>query len=100
MCMNREHRWRIQVRVGVKPEIDLVVYAKSLTEAMSKADGWVHEKYPGQTVYLGIFRMGYSSDQVAEAHHAKLSTLEDLFRSKGLPVESLENVIQQLVEAL
>jgi hypothetical protein len=90
MCANREHRYRLQLKIRGQEEFDLVVYAHHVSEAVSIADGYAHEKYPGMMVNFSISHMGYSSDVVAQEHGAKLSSLEDHFRRRGIPVEVVE----------
>jgi len=77
MCINHEHRYRINMVIDDgREKFDLVVNAHNVTEAISKADGYAFEKYPGKMVSFTTFHMGYSSKEMALEHGANLAAVE------------------------
>lgn len=71
MCINREHRWSLTMKVGNRAQ-RFVTYASNMSEALRKADGFAHRHWPDEAVTFEIGRMGYSSNEVAEEHGAIL----------------------------
>jgi hypothetical protein len=70
MCTHRQHRYRIAIQVD-STTFDLVVNAHNVTEAISKADGYVFKQYPdAKFVQFTTHHVGYSTTEVALEHGA------------------------------
>lgn len=70
MCMDREHRYRMEVTTHYD-KFELVVNAKGIAEAVAKADGYVVKRYgPSSMFRVNIHRMGYDTEESAIEHGA------------------------------
>jgi hypothetical protein len=72
MCQDREHQYRITVRVGNREAYYLVFYAKGLIEALAKADGFCAVEYPNEGILLTGHHAGYNDPASAVEHGAIL----------------------------
>lgn len=66
----RDHRFTLQLQLSGEEPRRLVIYARSISEAIAKADGWVHTNFEGVPCVFTVSRHGYSSAGEAQQHGA------------------------------